>query len=77
MFYINDIFRKFVLKSLSIMTQLTLNIKESKVQFFLELIKNFDFIKIESISDQEIKNNIRQGYKEIQLIEQGKMKSTS
>jgi hypothetical protein len=41
------------------------------------LIKNFDFIKIESISDQEIKNNIRQGYKEIQLIEQGKMKSTS
>ncbi len=59
------------------MTQLTLNIKESKVQFFLELIKNFDFIKIESISDQEIKNNIRQGYKEIQLIEQGKMKSTS
>ena len=43
----------------------------------MELIKNFDFVKIDSYPDkEEIKDNIRQGLKELQLIEQGKMKAT-
>ncbi len=63
------------------MTQITLNIKDSKVGFFLELIKNFDFVKIEKedYSDptkDDIKENIKQGLKEVQLIEEGKMKAT-
>lgn len=63
------------------MTQITLNIKDSKVGFFLELIKNFDFVKVEKQdyiepSKDEIKENIKQGLKEVRLIEQGKMKAT-
>jgi hypothetical protein len=63
------------------MTQLTLNINDNKVNFFLELIKNFDFVKVENQdyiepTKDEIKKNIKQGLKEVQLIEQGKMKST-
>ena len=29
------------------MKQITLNIKDSKFKFFLELIKNFDFVQVE------------------------------
>ena len=64
------------------MTQITLNIKDSKVGFFLELIKNFDFVKVEKQgytepTNDEIKENIKQGLQEVKLIEQGKMKATS
>lgn len=59
-----------------IMAQITLHIKDNKVPFFMELIKNFDFIKIEKYpSKEEVKENIRQGLKELQLVEQGKLKS--
>jgi hypothetical protein len=59
------------------MTQLTIQIQDSKVPFFMELIKNFDFVKVDSYpTKEEIKDNIRQGLKELQLIEQGKMKAT-
>ena len=63
------------------MTQVTLNIKDSKVGFFMELINYFDFIKVDQQdkgepTKEEIKENIRQGLREVQLIEQGKMKAT-
>jgi hypothetical protein len=63
------------------MTQIVLNIKDSKVGFFLELVKNFDFVKVEKgdyteSTKDEIKESITQGLKEVQLIEQGKMKAT-
>jgi hypothetical protein len=59
------------------MTQLTIQIQESKVPFFMELIKNFDFVKVDNYPTKEkVKDNIRQGLKELQLIEQGKMKAT-
>ncbi len=63
------------------MTQIVLNIKDNKVGFFLELVKNFDFVKVEKEvysepTKDEIKENITQGLKEVQLIEQGKMKAT-
>jgi hypothetical protein len=62
------------------MTQITLNIKDSKLGFFLELIRNFDFIKMEKeyyseLTKNEIKENIRKGLKEIKLIEQEKLKT--
>jgi len=63
------------------MTQLILKVNDSKVSFFLELIKNFDFVKVENEDSieptkDEIKKSIKQGLKEVQLIEQGKMKAT-
>ena len=59
------------------MTQLTILVQDNKVQFFMELIKNFDFVKVDNDpTEEDIKDNIRQGLKELQLIEQGKMKAT-
>jgi len=63
------------------MTQLTLNIKDDKVSFFLELVKNFDFVIVENQdyiepTKEAIKESIIKGLKEVQLIEQGRMKAT-
>jgi len=42
----------------------------------MELIKNFDFIRIEDVdSKAAIKANIKQGVKELNLIKQGKLKA--
>ena len=64
------------------MRQVTLHIKESKYKFFLELIKNFDFIKIEEKepepdSDEEIRRNLRKSFKELKAIKSKKAKTTS
>ncbi len=60
--------------------RLVLSIQDSKLSFFLELIRNFRFIKVEVLdkepSKEEIKSNIRKGVKELQLIEKGKLKTT-
>ena len=60
---------------------LNLNINRNKLNFFYELIKNFDFVKIETEdnepSKEEILAGIKQGLEEVKLIEQGKLKSTS
>ena len=64
------------------MTQIILNIQDNKLAFFLELVKNFDFVRVENEdyiepSKEEIKKGIKQGLREVQLIEQGKMKATT
>lgn len=59
------------------MAQLIIQVQDSKVPFFMELIKNFDFVEVDSHTDGELKENIRQGLKELQLIEQGKMRATT
>lgn len=60
--------------------RLVLSIRDSKLSFFLELIRNFRFIKVEVLdkdsSKEEIKSNIRKGVKELQLIEKGRLKTT-
>lgn len=61
------------------MKQVVLNIPENKFSFFMELVHDFKYIKIEKtveIADSDIVAGIRQGLKEVQLIEQGKMKAT-
>lgn len=63
--------------------QILLNIKDSsKLAFFLEVIKNFDFVSVKKIiTDDEIKDNedlldgIKQAVKEINLVKQGKLKT--
>ena len=63
--------------------QILINIKDSsKLAFFLELIKNFDFVSVKKvITDDEIKGNedlldgIKQAVKEINLVKQGKLKA--
>ena len=63
------------------MATLTLEIQDKKLKFFKDIIKNFSFVKIqdsnlEEDTDEQVIENIRQGVKEMRLVEQGKMKST-
>ncbi len=57
------------------MKQITLNIDESKYQFFLELLSSFDFIEITDNGDskEEIVSNIKQGLEEVKLYKTGKL----
>ncbi|WP_149243647.1 hypothetical protein [Dyadobacter sp. 32] len=62
------------------MATLTLEIKDEKLKFFKDLIQNFSFVKVQETesdgdSDEQIIENIRQGVKEMRLVEQGKMRS--
>lgn len=70
------------------MKQVTLNIKDGKFKFFLELLKNLDFVEVvkksqestkedQGDSDEEIVENIKRGLDEVQLIKEGKLKSRS
>ena len=62
------------------MATLTLEIQDKKLKFFKDIIKNFSFVKIQETesdedTDEQVIENIRQGVKEMRLVEQGKMKS--
>ena len=62
------------------MKELIVKIPDNKLGFFMELLKSLGFVKFKSSetdedSKEEIIENIRQGWKEVNLIKQGKMKS--
>jgi len=62
------------------MATLTLEVQDKKLKFFKDLIQNFSFVKVrdeelDGDSDDQIRENIRQGVKEMRLVEQGKAKS--
>jgi len=63
------------------MRQVTLNIQDSKFGFFMDLISNLDFVKIESDdaspTKEEILQNIKTGLREVEMIERGEMKATT
>lgn len=63
------------------MATLVLEIQDKKLKFFKDLIKHFSFVRIQETeldedTDEQVVENIRQGVKELRLVEQGKMKST-
>jgi hypothetical protein len=62
------------------MATLTLQIEDEKVDFFKDLIENFSFVKVQleddEDSDEDIRENIGQGIKEMRLVEKGELKST-
>ena len=63
--------------------KVTLDINDSKAAAFLNFVKSLDFIHIQSKEDyeeptkQEILDSIKQGMKEVQLHQQGKLKLQS
>lgn len=62
------------------MKQLIISIKENKYQFFLELIKSFDFVQVEEIktdSKKEIVKNLTKSFKDLKSYKQGKLKTSS
>jgi uncharacterized protein YpbB len=69
------------------MTQITLDISDNYVSFFMKLIKNFDFIKVRqkkkvSLEDELTPSQkktwatVKKGFEDLKMIEQGKMKTT-
>lgn len=69
------------------MTQITLDISDTYVSFFMKLIKNFDFIKVRekkkiSLEDELTPSQkktwatVKKGFEDLKMIEQGKMKTT-
>jgi hypothetical protein len=71
------------------MKQLVLNIPESEYRFFMKVIKNFPFVEVDekknklieleaklTPANQKIWGSVKKGLKEVELIEQGKMKTT-
>jgi hypothetical protein len=60
------------------MTQITLNIKDSrKLSFLLELLKNFDFVEVEKTSRIRLKDEIKEAVEQVNQIKQGKLKPKS
>ena len=61
-----------------IMKQITIKVPENRYTFFMELIKSLGFVQVEDEEDtkEEVIANLRQGFKEMELIKQGKSKGT-
>jgi hypothetical protein len=61
------------------MKEVTLYIQENKFKFFMDIVRNFDFVKVADIdngdSKEDIIDNIKTGLNEIKLIEKGKLKA--
>ena len=62
------------------MATLILEVENKKLKFFKDLIQHFSFVKLQTDeldedTDEQVIANIRQGVKELRLVEQGKMKS--
>ncbi|HLG33569.1 MAG TPA: hypothetical protein VI757_01705 [Bacteroidia bacterium] len=64
------------------MKSLTIEIKENKFEFIMELLKNFRFVRVASdkklsAEKQEVLLGIARGIREAKLASQGKIKSRS
>jgi hypothetical protein len=61
------------------MTQITLNIPDDKMEFFLNYIKELDFVEIDEEyqepTHEEIKASLKKAFEELKMVEEGKMKS--
>lgn len=64
------------------MKQVVLSVQANKMDFFLELIRALGFVKVlkkeEKMNEwkKETLANIRRGFEEMKLVEEGKMKAT-
>lgn len=60
------------------MRQITINVPENQYAFFLELVENLGLerTKEETLeTDEKVLKDLEQGFREVKLIEEGKMKS--
>ncbi|MBX9889821.1 MAG: hypothetical protein K2X94_00925 [Amoebophilaceae bacterium] len=67
----------FFLFFLKTMQKITLAIKNDKVPFFMDLIKNFKFIQVKDQGDskKEIVRSIQQAVKDAKLFREGKLET--
>ncbi len=57
------------------MKEITIEIDEKKYDFFMDLLKNFDFVSIKKISRRKDLIYIAKGMQEAKLASEGKIKS--
>lgn len=58
------------------MKELILEVDERKYEFFLDLLKNFDFVSVKkNLSHKEIIMSVAKGMHEAKLASEGKIKS--
>ncbi|HSI75674.1 MAG TPA: hypothetical protein VK957_07260 [Lunatimonas sp.] len=61
------------------MKKITINIPDNKYSFFLELVKNLGLEKVKEEpvdTNQDALKGLEQGFKEVKMIQDGKMKGT-
>ena len=60
------------------MKEITIKVPENKYTFFMELIESLGFVQVGEEKDarEEVIANLREGFKEMELIKQGKLKGT-
>ena len=74
------------------MATITIEVQDRKLKFFKELLNQFSFVKIredelnspigtgelpDEDTDEQVIANIREGVRQMRLVEQGKMQATS
>jgi len=63
------------------MRQVTIYTTDKEYSHFIELAKNLHYVKKietdENSTKEDIFNNLKKGFEEMQLIKQGKLKTTS
>lgn len=63
------------------MATVILDVDDKKLRFFKEMIRHFSFVTIQETSldgdtDEYVIESVREGVREMRLVEQGKAKST-
>jgi len=57
------------------MKEITIEVDERKYHFFLDLLKNFDFVSIKKESKKDMIISIAKGMEQAKLAAEGKIKS--
>jgi hypothetical protein len=53
--------------------KITVRVPEHKYSFVMELLENLEFIKIEEPSKEQLIQEIKQSFKEVKMMEAGKL----
>ena len=69
----------FIKINLSIMATLTVEVEDNELNFLRDLLKRFPFVRvseeIEEDSDEEVRANIREGIRQMDLVEEGSLQT--
>ena len=69
----------FIKINLSIMATLTVEVEDNELNFLRDLLKRFPFVRvseeIEDDSDEEVRANIREGIRQMDLVEEGSLQT--
>lgn len=64
------------------MKQITINIPENKFSFFMKLMKSLNFVKVVEPAVEQLSpaqkatwDNVKQGFEELKMVEEGKIKT--